>query len=553
MKFSNIFLSCAVVLAFASCEQISMNEEIESIPEIASLTPSEGYGGSEINVGGHYLNNVVKATIGGAEAEIVQRVSDTAITLRVPTNAKSGEVVLTNSTGKSSSSPKFTMTYPAPEVDASKFPEQVEVSSKLLIYGKKMGVISRVLFQAEGHDPHEAEILEATDREIAVSVPYVEADESDLLLEYYDGTKVMTTNPFEWKVEMLRYQPKVTQVSHQNAKVGDMVSLTGKYLDKINRVLLDDEECVIASQSNGLLKFIVPELSSYSDGENVSSLSIEYADGTEGEVLNPAFKVVVPSILIWEDRTIWAQGRDVEELTSFFSPQTGLTYPNSTWRQLDAVSYQYLDATCSAVQTPAVTEDEYYSVLPYFFFTGVSQGHLQINSPAGSPSMLKNIFMSNSSKEEERVPGINGNCYGTPVLTFLTLSAENTAHAALINLVRSKSLSGLDEENYPIDVEAKKCGNISIGGMANSINNTVYAPGVFEVGQEKNTDLDSYILVLYYNHKGLNSSNRAENVRRMGVLHIKHIDFKLYNGTDAPSSSAITFDMYWMKQDYTNQ
>ena len=36
----------------------------------------------------------------------------------------------------------------------------------------------------------------------------------------------------------------------------------------------------------------------------------------------------------------------------------------------------------------------------------------------------------------------------------------------------------------------------------------------------------------------------------LDTLHIKHIDFKLYNNTNAPSSSSISFDMYWMKHDY---
>ena len=56
-------------------------------------------------------------------------------------------------------------------------------------------------------------------------------------------------------------------------------------------------------------------------------------------------------------------------------------------------------------------------------------------------------------------------------------------------------------------------------------------------------------MVFYYNVNGL-GSNKAENIKRIGLLHIKHIDFKLYNNTNAPSSSSISFDMYWMKHDY---
>jgi hypothetical protein len=46
------------------------------------------------------------------------------------------------------------------------------------------------------------------------------------------------------------------------------------------------------------------------------------------------------------------------------------------------------------------------------------------------------------------------------------------------------------------------------------------------------------------------AANAAENIKRIGFLHIKHVDFKLYNNTKAPSSSRVTFDMYWMKHDY---
>ena len=552
-KYLKILSVAVVSLALASCDNTSMIEYIDTAPVIDSFVPSEGHAGCEITVTGASLNNVVKATVGGEEAEIVRRISDKNIIIRVPSLTVTGPITLSNSVGTGKSANNFILTYPAPEVDSSRFPEQIEVSSKLLMYGKKMGVITRVFFQAEGYEPHEAEILSSTEREIVVTVPYVEDDDVDMLLEYFDGKDFVTFNPFEWKVEMLRNQPVVSQISHQNAKVGDLVVLTGKYLDKITRVLVDDEECDVTSKNSKQLKFMVPHLASYIDGENVSILSIEYADGTETRVLNPEFKVVVPAILIWEDRTVWAQGKDVEQFTSFFSPQTGLTYSNSLWRKLDAVSYQYQAATCSAVQKPAVTEDEYNSVVPYFFFTGVSAGNLQLNSPAGSTSMLRNIFMADNSKAEDRVTGQNGDCYGTPVLTFLTLSEENSAHSTLINLVRSKSLSGLDEEHYPIDTEAKKMGNINIGSMANSLKDTSFAPGVFTVGEEKNTDLDAYILVLYYNSQGLDSDNRALNVKRAGVLHIKHIDFRLNNGTNTPSSSSITFDMYWMKQDYSNQ
>lgn len=548
----NLLAAIAMLMTLTSCENVSLIEMIESAPTIESFTPAEGYAGCEIEVTGTSLNNVVGARIGDAEAEIVQRISDRKVIIKVPAIASTGKILLSNAVGTGTSHSDFIMSYPAPEVDMTTLPSNVELASNFLIFGRRMSVINRVLFSAAGNEPHEAEIISQNDNEIVVKVPYVEADDANISFEYFDGSALTRTNASDITVKIARYEPKVESVSTNEAGIGDIVTISGQYLDKVNRVLLSEGECIMTQQTPEAIRFIVPELPEFVDGDNVASLSIEYFDGVERKELASDFKVNVPLLLVWKDRQVWAQGRDVEEFTSFFSPESGLTYANSMWRDLDPISYQYQEGTCSAVQVPAVSQSEYDSVIPYFFFTGVSAGHLQINSPAGSASMLKNIFTENNSANDFRVTGANANCYGTPVLSFLTLDESNAAHAELINKIKTGSLTRLDEETYPLDVDKKKIGDISISSMSNSLNNTKFAPDVFTVGQELNTDLDAFILVLYYNHKGLDSSNRAANVRRMGVLHIKHIDFKLYNNTDAPSSSSVKFDMYWMKHDYSN-
>ncbi|MDE6125815.1 MAG: IPT/TIG domain-containing protein [Muribaculaceae bacterium] len=550
-RYFSILLGTALLAALTGCEKESMNEFIETAPKVASFTPAEGYAGCEVTITGEALNNVVAAKIGDADAEIAQRLSDTRISIRVPAMAPSGKITLLNSKGAGVSATDFTVTYPAPAPALTDLPEEVELSSNLLIFGERMSVITRVLFKAEGHDAHEAEKVSQNDREIVVRVPYVEADDAAILFEYYDGAELsIAGGDASAAVKVVRFQPKVADISATAASIGDIVTLEGEYLDKVDRVLLDGSECMVTLQTPETLKFVVPELDSFTDGENTAALEIEYFDGGERATVNSGFVVNVPRVLFWEDRKVWGQGRDVEELTSFFSPQTGICYANSLWRTLDAVSYQYQAATCSANQVPAVSEAEYESVVPYLFFTGVSAGQLQLNSPAGSASMLKNIFWENNSANDYRVTGANANCYGTPVLGFLTLDASNPAHAELIGKVAAGTLDRLDQETYPIDTEAKKCGDISISSIATNVKDTQFAPGVFTVGEEKDTDLDAYIMVFYYNHKGQNSSNRAENIRRMGVMRIKHIDFRLYNNTNAPSSSSVTFDMYWMKRDY---
>ena len=279
-------------------------------------------------------------------------------------------------------------------------------------------------------------------------------------------------------------------------------------------------------------------------------MKISYFDGREVHTLTDAFVVKVPFVYFWENKKVYAQGRDVEELSSFFSPETGLVYANADWRtKVDPISYQYKATTCSANNKPAVSESEYNSVNPYFFFSGVNAGTLQINSPAGSNGQLKNFYMINNSADENRVPGINGNCYGTPVLTFLYLDPTKSGYKALVDEVKNGTLDNIDETTFPIDVEAKTCRGFSISSMKTSINTDVWAPGIFEVGKEQKVDVGAVLLILYYNVNG-STSNVADNVKRIGLLHIKTIDFKMYNNTNAPSSSSIEFDMYWQKKDY---
>lgn len=540
-------------LLFGACEKVSMEELVMTPPAIESFTPAEGYAGTKVTVKGTSLHNVVSAKVGDEDAEIAQRISDSQIVIKVPTKATTGKITLSNSVGSGVSADNFTMTYPAPEADIASLPGNVDLGGNLLIFGKKMSVISRVLFSAPGYEAHEAEIVSQNDSEIVVKVPFVEGSKANISFEYFDGSVVNATDPSLITVSIARLTPKVTEVSATEGAVGDVVTLTGENLDKVERVLLGGVPCIISQQTPETLKFVITDNPDFTDGDNFACLEIEYFDGVEKEELNPNFKVTVAGVLFWKDITLYAQGRDVEEFTSFFSPQTGMAYANSTWRQLDPISFANQASNCSAAQVPASSQKDYDSVVPYFFFTGVSAGHLQVNSPAGSATMLRNIYTENNSAVDFRVTGANADCYGTPVLTFLALEESNAAHKALIDQVRNGTLTRLDESNYPIDTEAKKCGDISISSMSNSLNNTKYAPDVFTVGQNKNTDVDSYILVLYYNHKGLDTSNRSLNVRRMGVLHIKHINFRTYNNTDAPSSSAVTFDMYWMKRDYTNQ
>lgn len=550
-KWSLVALLACIVL-WAGCDSVSMKEFVAGEPQILSFSPARGSTGSEIVVTGNYLDDVVSATIGGEEVTILQKVSNQCLSLKVTSNAKSGKIVLSNSIGEGVSESDFTIEYPVPVISTTGMPDEVEMGDKLLLSGSYLNVVSAVLFTAEGHtNGNEAIILSQSENEILVRIPYVESDRVSITFMYFDGTSEVET-PLESApmVSMLRYAPSVANSSFEPAKVGDIIVLDGIYLNKIDKVLLGDIECNITFQHENELKFVVPSSSLYVDGNNTMALKISYFDGREVYTLTDEFVVKVSCVYFWENKKIYAQGRDVEELSSFFSPATGLVYANADWREkVDPISYKYLAATCSANNKPAVSESEYNSVHPYFFFSGVNAGTLQINSPAGSNGQLKNFYMVNDPADANRVPGINGNCYGTPALTFLYLDPSKSGYKTLADEVKNGTLDMIDEVSFPIDVAAKTCRGFSISGMKTSINTDVWAPGVFEVGKEQKVNVDAVLLVLYYNVNG-STVNVADNVKRIGLLHIKTVDFKMYNNTKAPSSSSVEFDIYWQKKDY---
>lgn len=550
MKYIFTFLLAACFLV--SCDELSMNEAIASAPVIESFMPAQGSVGSKIVVTGKALNGVTKALLGEKECEIVERLSNTSLTIEVPNEARTGKITLVNAEGEGVSESEFAVEYPAPLATASSVQTEVEMGNKMLISGKNMNVISAVYFTANGGTvKHEATVISKNVNEIVFTVPYVEKDDAYVTFAYYDGTTTQeTAADLLPMLNVKRYQPEVTTTEFGDNSVGDEITLTGSYLNKINKVFVGDVECMVSLQTENTLKFVVPYSDKFVDGHNQTSLSITYFDGIETRTLTEQFGVNVPFVYFWKDKVIYGQGRDVESLASFFSPETGLVYANSLWRTaVDPISYKYQANTCAGKNLPKVTEEEYNSVNPYFFFSGVSAGTLQINTPAGSNTQLRNFYMINNSADEYRVTGANGNCYGTPCLSFVYLNPTEPTHKAIIDQIKNGALEKIDEHTFPIDVAGKKIGNISVGAVKQSVNNTVFAPGVFAVGAEKSADVDAFILVIYYNVKG-QAANAAENIKRIGFLHIKHVDFKLYNNTKAPSSSRVTFDMYWMKHDY---
>lgn len=550
---------CAVaavagILLTAGCDKTYVDENIPEAPVIESFSPQSAPVGAEIIVTGRNLSGVTQAFIGDKPMVIREKVSDTRLSIVAGAEGRGGRIALVNPVGRGESEASFTYSYAVPELKPALLQASVDMGDRLLLSGSNLSAVEAVIFTAEGLETgNEGDIFEQSPTELVVRVPYVENDRVRITLRYFDGTSSVTT-PLDGaaSIEVKRYKPQFDAATFERTAVGRTVTLTGNYLDKVDRILVNGFEAV-ASKQPSTLTFTVPG-GDFADGDTTTKLVAEYFDGHESITLSETFVVYVPFLKFWENMRTWGQGRDVESLASFFSPETGRVYANSDWREVvDPISYKYLSTTCSAGNTPnkgVVSEEEYLSVNPYFFFSGVKAGQLQINSPANSTGQLKNFFIVNNSADANRVTGVNGDCYGTPVLTFRYLDPSNDAERAIIDLVKTQKLEKIDEQTFPIDVEAKTVGGIGITSARGVMNSDIWAKGKFSAGVEaSDVAVDGVIMVLYYGYDG-SAADIAANIRRIGFLHIRSVNFRMWNNTIAPSSSDVTFNCYWQKYDY---
>ena len=554
------FVATSALLFAASCDKTYVDEEVVSAPRIDSFSPASAPVGEEIVITGAFLNTVTRATIDGVEVPIVERVSDTRLSILAAAEARSGRIALENPTGTGVSGSDFVYSYAAPEITASILQPSVDMGDQMLIAGRYMGAVEAVIFTAEGMTAgNEAAIVSRNSEELVVKCPYVENNRARITLRYFNGSESVET-PMEEApaIEVKRYKPSFDAVTFERTAVGRSVTVTGSYLDKVDKILVGEFEAQLFKE-HAKLTFTVPA-GDFADGETETSLVASYFDGHESYTLAEKFLVYVPFVKYWENMRVWGHGKAAEQLACFFSPETGHVYANMDWRtSLDPVAYQYQGNTCKEAQIPAVSAEEYGSVPPYFYFYCNNSCVVSINSPASSAGLLKNFWVANASGDANRLPGANGNCWGTAVMGFRALKENNAAEKELIDKVRAGQIENIDESLFPIDAEAKTVAGIGVGSASAQLKDSEWADGLF--GDKKsdvlNVKPNAVVLVLYYDHNGPakdaeNKLNYASNVKRIGLLHITEVNFRIdqANSSKPATLSDYTFNIYWQKYDY---
>lgn len=79
-------------------------------PQLASFSPAKGKAGDTLTINGKGLIQAINITVGGKAVTVYTVNSDSKLTTKVPTGAKSGRIVVTTPGGKATSSAVFTVT-----------------------------------------------------------------------------------------------------------------------------------------------------------------------------------------------------------------------------------------------------------------------------------------------------------------------------------------------------------------------------------------------------------------------------------------------------------
>ncbi len=146
------FAFLATVSLAGACDKTSVDEVVLSAPVIHSFSPASAPVGEEIVITGEFLNAVTSATIGGVEVPIVERVSNTRISIVAAAEARNGRIVLANTIGTGESAEEFTYSYVVPQITSSVLQSSVDMGDQMLIAGKYMGAVEAVLFTASEGD-----------------------------------------------------------------------------------------------------------------------------------------------------------------------------------------------------------------------------------------------------------------------------------------------------------------------------------------------------------------------------------------------------------------
>ena len=226
-------------------------------PEITEFSPSSGSAGTEITVKGNYLATVDVAYIGDVRTQILNRVSNSEILLKVIGNEISGPITLTNSVVAVESAESFSMAHIVPSISSiSPDVTGFHALDLVKISGSNLKSVLGFYF---GEVQAQVEFLNDTNAEI--TVPYVAdslGSQAKIRLQYYGpGSEEYVQSAKTYN--MLKRDVVLSGTSVDVVSNIITITLSGEQLDVISQVFFGETELTILSHTAGELVGTMPK------------------------------------------------------------------------------------------------------------------------------------------------------------------------------------------------------------------------------------------------------------------------------------------------------
>ncbi len=416
-----IILPLLLLTLLAACsEDPKFDKSERQAPLITSFSPAEGKIGTEITIEGEHLEYVDTVYIGGGLATLKYRISPTELVVKVNAVSKTGAITVQNNVGRAESESNFTVAYAVPTI--SNLPATGKVNDQILIQGTNMEVVSKVLFGTE-----EATVIYQTEKEMVVTVPYVEENEVTVYLVYQSASGEAQAAS-STKFSLNKPQPVVTEYP-LSAESPATIEITGENLSLIDQVLFGTVAGTIMPESTDA-KLIVttPQI----EETATVALTLEYYGGTK-MVLTEAFELIVPA------------------------PATILYHANiTTYAQEPSLAYNFFNASNGEVYGPCEYESVKQNIDFFITFTG---GTVQINNPSAAANQIKNFKCGSTSLPTEALPN---------KVRYKVLEEGEISQKKYIDLVKNKEIQ---EISYPILLDEEVIKLNADGSITGSFNN----------------------------------------------------------------------------------
>lgn len=511
-KLYNLLVLFVLVVLTGCNEKLSIETEVQGAPGISEFSPASGKAGTQVTVKGSNLRDIVTATIGGVEAQILYKLSQQEIVIVVPREgAKSGKVVLATSRKddadeetRAESAQSFTVTYPTPRV--TEFPKGGRVGNNVEILGTDLDIISKVMMGKE-----EGEIIYQNETEIAVKVPFIIDDNATVSLKYTNqtgGESEIKGESGNFVVE--KDEPEIEKIDQESLMERSLLTLGGKNLNLIEYIYFGDEKCEPVSREENVIVFRVPTLPE----TRTVKIKVTYYKETKEIILSDACQVI--------------------RMKNLFSANQAIGTRNSKYGYGSMLNGNSADG--NPICTPCVLKDE--ENFDKIDFAGYVNSGLDFafNSPdailnpdpANTKNNLKNYWCGTAA-----VPNAENFTIFAPFTAvqtrFFVLNA--TTHAALIKQIRA----GRDQ----LEITPSLFTSLNITKSSARTRKSSEAAGTVS---EQIFDAGS-VIVFHNKHKD-----------KYGILDILevHIDYtqanNINNGDKNNQGIAyITFDLYYQR------